>query len=58
MIKSKLWVVTPEMSEEELLITNTYLNSKMKNGNNEPKVAKSKRRKINKSICWKDNATV
>lgn len=53
MIHSKQWVVMPGMNEEEIILTNTFLNSKNKNGNIQRVV--NRRKKKTKTLNWKEN---
>ena len=50
LIRSKTWVVSAGMSEEEIIITNTYLNSKNRHTNYQAGRAKKKN---SNSIVWR-----
>ena len=56
LIKSKQWILTPNMAEEEILITNTFLNSRKKGPLDIQK--SNKKKKNNKNINWKDSISV
>lgn len=55
MIRSKQWAITADTSDEEIVLTNTFLNSRKR----PPQEVKSgKRRKKTKNLSWKENLQV
>ncbi len=55
MIRSKQWAITADTSEEEIVLTNTFLNSRKR----PPQECKSgKRRKKTKNLSWKESLQV
>lgn len=53
LIRSKTWVISPGMSDEEIVITNTYLNSKNKFGTASPHPSSMNRMKNKNTVNWK-----
>jgi hypothetical protein len=57
LIKPKQWIITPETSEEEIILTNTFLNSRKRAAQDAQKVVKRKK-KTQKALNWKENISV
>lgn len=57
LIRSKQWTVTAETSEEEIVLTNTFLNSRKRPPQEAMKAVK-RRKKAMKTLNWKENLSV
>ena len=57
LIKSKQWIINAETTDEEIVLTNTFLNSRKRNMQEPSKLAK-KKKKTMKTLNWKENLSV
>lgn len=58
LIRSKNWIICPGMSDEEIIITNTYLNSKNKFGVVHTFNNNISRNKNKNSVSWKKDMII
>ena len=56
MIKSKQWMINAETTDEEIVLGNTFLNSRKRNTQEPSKLAKKK--KAMKMLNWSENLSV
>ena len=56
LIKSKQWMINAETTDEEIVLGNTFLNSRKRNTQEPSKLAKKK--KAMKMLNWSENLSV